>query len=93
MQVPRTGIASRTGLGNVRGIAVSQMWLQEHVSNGRQIVNNVHGAYNLVDALTTHVGKESLIKHMPRVNGAVALGRHALSPEVDSGLVEYHNKE
>lgn len=59
-------IASRTGLGNVRHIEVSQLWLQAHVSNGKLKVNNVNGGDNLVDTLTKHVSKHVLVKHISR---------------------------
>ena len=49
------GIASRTGLGKVRHIEVSQLWLQDHVSTGKIKVNKVDGGDNLADTLTKHV--------------------------------------
>ena len=37
------GIASRRGLGKVRHIDVSQLWLQQRVANGDLIVQKVDG--------------------------------------------------
>lgn len=77
------GIASRIGFGHVRHIEVSQLWLQEHVSIGKLKVNNVDGGDNLADALTKHVSKEILTKHLSKVNSVIVAGRHILSPAVD----------
>ena len=58
-----SGIASRTGLGQVRDIEVSQLWLLERVRNGKLNVNKVDGGDNLADTLTKHVSTYALMKH------------------------------
>ena len=77
------GIASRTGLGKVRHIEVSQLWLQYHVSTGKIKVNKVDGGDNLADTLTKHVSKEILKKHVSNVGSMIVSGRHMLSLAVD----------
>ena len=50
------GIASRRGLGKIRHLEVSQLWLQQKVANGDLEVIKVNGEDNLADALTKHLG-------------------------------------
>ena len=58
------GIASGRGLGKVRHIEVSQLWLQHRVANGGLRVQKVDGISNVADALTKHLGKGPLSSHM-----------------------------
>ena len=46
------GMASRAGLGEVRHLEVSQLWLQEKVAKGLTKVRKVQGGENLADGLT-----------------------------------------
>ena len=78
------GIASRRGLGKVRHIEVSQLWLQQRVTNGDLIVQKVDGASNLADALTKHLGKNGLVGHMESVRIEIRDERHILMPICDS---------
>ena len=78
------GIASRRGLGKVRHIEVSQLWLQQRVANGDLIVQKVDGASNLADALAKHLGKNALVGHMESVRFEIRDGRHVLMPVCES---------
>ena len=78
------GIASRRGLGKVRHIEVSQLWLQQRVASGDLRVQKVDGASNLADALTKHLQKGPLVGHMTSVNLEIREGRHVLMPVCDS---------
>ena len=78
------GIASRSGIGKVRRIEVSQLWLQQRVVNGGLIVQKVDGISNLADALTKHLGKNSLSSHMESVRLEIRDGRHSLMLACDS---------
>ena len=75
------GIASRKGLGKVRRIDVSQLWLQDRVSKGDIVIENVSTHVNLADALTKHVDSSRLNNHM--VSGGLVITnlRHELIPE------------
>lgn len=46
------GIATRIGIGKVRHIEVSQLWLQHQVYRGDIVIVKVKGEVNLADALT-----------------------------------------
>ena len=51
-------------MGKVRHIEICQLWLQEKVSNGDIVVEKVDTKENVADALTKHVSREDLEKHM-----------------------------
>ena len=78
------GIAQRLGLGKVRHLEVSQLWLQQKVANGEIRVIKVPGGENRADALTKHVSREVLEEHIRGVGGEVIQGRHELMPQVGS---------
>ena len=75
-------MASRRGLGKVRHVEVSQLWVQEKVGSGEIELRKADGSMNLVDALTKHVDHECMSKHMSNTNQLVVEGRHALMPRV-----------
>ena len=74
------GIASRRGLGKVRHVEVSQLWLQQRVADGGLSVQKVDGISNVADALTKHLGKSSLSSHTQSVRLGIRDGRHSLMP-------------
>ena len=76
------GIASRTGLGKIRHLEVSQLWLQDKVSNREIEVMKVKGETNIADILTKHVPAEGIKTHLSSVRQWVDQGRHQLMPEV-----------
>ena len=77
------GLASRRGLGKVRHIEVSQLWLQQRIASGDLKVQKVDGISNLVDALTNHLQKGPLEGHMVSVNLEIREGRRSLMPVYD----------
>ena len=58
------GIVMRRGLGRVRHIDLSQLWLQEKVAQGGLKVHKVKTDDNKSDALTTHLGVQDTEKHL-----------------------------
>ena len=76
------GVSRRRGLGKLRHVELSQLWLQERVSSGDIKVMKVKGKENLADALTNHVTKEEIGMHMRGTSQEHVSGRHALAPEV-----------
>lgn len=57
------GISSRKGLGKVRHIAVSQLWVQDRIRRGDFVLQKVGTEDNLADALTKYVSAEPIRKH------------------------------
>ena len=76
------GIASRRGLGKIRHLEVSQLWLQQRVASEELKIDKVKGTDNIADALTKHVGVEDMKMHMEGVGLEHRSGRHDLMPEV-----------
>ena len=84
------GIASRRGLGKIRHLEVSQLWLQQKVANGDLELIKVNGGDNLADALTKHLGAGDLQRHMLGVGLEERGGRHEIMPQVaQDGEEEY----
>ena len=80
------GIANRRGLGKVRHIEVSQLWVQEKVSAGRLRIEKVAGGSNIADAMTKYVDGDGIDRHMAAIGASAAPGRHKLAPETVEGL-------
>ena len=74
------GIAARRGLGQVRHIEVSQLWLQDKVHKGIMEIEKVGGDINIADALTKYVDKASLDMHVEHTGIREGVGRHDLAP-------------
>ena len=74
------GIASREGLGKVRHMEVSQLWLQEKVMRKEVRAEKVVGGENLADALTKHISREDLEKHLRNMDAKITDGRQAEMP-------------
>ena len=73
------GISQRSGLGKVRHLETSQLWLQELVLNQRVQVVKVHTDKNLADALTKHVDANAIKQHMDTLHAKHTTGAHKLS--------------
>ena len=78
------GIARRRGLGKVRHIEVSQLWVQDMVATGKIKLQKVKGEENLSDALTKHVNRELLEQHVNSTGQQFKEGRHEQMPQVAS---------
>ena len=89
------GIAARRGLGQVRHIEVSQLWLQDKVNKGEIMVEKVDGTKNLADALTKHVDGEMYRVHVEGMGIEFKEGRHELAPKTteEGGEEEWENDE
>ena len=77
------GIASRRGLGKVRHIDVTQLWVHDHVANGTLNIVKIGTLENLADALTKHVDGCVLKNHIAFVRGEIRESRHHIMPRVD----------
>ena len=76
------GIAQRTGLGKVRHLEVAQLWLQDRVTHREMQIVKVPTTENWADALTKHVSRDGLEKHVEQVELQVREGRQELAPSV-----------
>ncbi len=73
------GVASRRGLGKVRHIDVTQLWLQQVVSNHKLTLVKVPSKFNLADSLTKHVDAPIANFHVVHTNQVLCPSRHALA--------------
>ena len=72
------GISMRRGLGKVRHIDVSQLWIREKVASGEIRIIKVRSQENISDALTKHVSSKDLGWHVDqtyqrRLSGGAAI--------------------
>ena len=72
------GISQRTGLGKVRHLETSQLWLQDLVLAGRVVVKKVPTDKNLADMLTKHVDAKAIDYHMQAIHSTRTSGKHKL---------------
>ena len=63
--------------------------MQEKVADGSIELNKVGGEANLADALTKHVGRETLERHLEATNQRLIGGRHAWMPQVGQSSHEF----
>ena len=77
------GIVRRRGLGRVRHLDVSDLWVQERVRNGDIEIRKVAGADNPADALTKILLRPSLVKHLCAMSIHPEEGRPAMAPRLD----------
>ena len=58
------GIVMRRGLGKIRHIDVTQLWLQDKVRSGDIKILKVKSSENKSDLLTKHHTQEAIATHM-----------------------------
>ena len=78
------GISSRVGIGKVRHIKVTQLWVQGKVANGEIVIQKVATEDNLADALTKAVDAQIIQKHVLGTSAEILCDRHPLTPMIDS---------
>ena len=74
------GICRRRGLGKIRHLAVSDLWVQDRVRKGDFLLTKIPGSENPADLLTKHVPREIMIKHMDFIGLRAEEGRAASAP-------------
>ena len=77
------GICRRRGLGKVRHLAVSDLWVQDRLRSKDFTLEKVAGAENPADILTKNVARDLLEKHTARANLVFEDGRAASAPTID----------
>ena len=77
------GISNCIGVGKIRHIEVTQLWVQEKVANGEMVIVKVTTESNLADALTKAVDARTIETHVIGINAERLCDRHPLSPSLD----------
>ena len=75
----------RTGLGKVRHIHVSELWIQDALKTNRFQLKAIDGSSNPSDVLTKHVDRHTLEKHCPTIGIVQRQGRSMSAPKCLSG--------
>ena len=80
-------IASRSGLGKTRHIAVHYLWVQERIKRGDLIVKKCWGGENPADLLTKHLSRSVIDKSMMMFGMKVREGRAESAPAIATHAV------
>ena len=78
--VAAIGIVRRQGLGRVRHLAVSDLWVQQKSKDGSVKFAKLPGSDNTSDMLTKAVEGDVIQKHMLSLGLTFAQGRHEATP-------------
>ena len=76
------GIAKRRGVGKIRHLSTTDLWIQERQREGDLEIAKVLGTENPGDALTKYVERMLLEKHMTRIKCFPEQGRAACAPKI-----------
>ena len=74
------GIAKRRGLGKVRHLHTTDLWIQERIRRGDVALLKVLGTENPADALTKYLDPASMAKALEKMNVVFMEGRAAIAP-------------
>ena len=74
------GICRRRGLGKIRHLHVSDLWVQDRLKKGDFKLTKVLGSENPADLLTKHVPRETMSKHMEFLGLIAEEGRPMSAP-------------
>ena len=74
------GIARRKGLGKIRHLDTTDLWIQDQVRSRKILLEKVLGSDNIADVLTKYVNKATLDRALPRMGLKKLSGRPASAP-------------
>ena len=74
------GIARRRGMGRIRHLDVTDLWIQEQFNNKKATLNKVLGADNPADLLTKYTDKAVLVKALAAMGFIAMTGRSPVAP-------------
>ena len=74
------GIVSRLGLGKVRHLAVSDLWVQQTARSGAVEFSKIPGQVNPADLFTKALDQKSMEGHAERIGQGRMEGRSRIAP-------------
>ena len=74
------GIARRLGIGKIRHLDTSILWIQQKVRDRELLLTKVPGKENPSDSLTKYLSGPELAAHLPRMGMAVETVRAGSAP-------------
>ena len=75
-------ISARKGIGKIRHLDTSQLWLQEHVQRGTIEVSKIKNIFNTADLFTKHLSRAEIDRCMEIMNHKFMPGRSASAPNI-----------
>jgi len=75
------GIIARTGLGKLRHIDTSYLWIQQVSAEKKLAFGKVDGKENIADMMTKNLSRELSEEHCGRIHLEFRAGRHEKAPE------------
>ena len=79
------GMVQREGLGKVRHLACSDLWIQQRIRRGDLQVRKWPGPQNPSDLGTKGLDAESIGRHLGAMGFAAQSGRSSAAPDIKSG--------
>ena len=80
------GMARRLGIGKIRHLDTSLLWVQDKVRSGDVSMEKVAGAENPGDAMTKHLAGPELKQHVARMGLYFEEGRAESAPQLAASL-------
>ena len=77
------GICRRRGLGKIRHLHVSDLWVQDRLRCGDFKLTKVLGTDNPADFLTKHVSRDIMVRHMETIGICSESGRAGSAPTLE----------
>ena len=74
------GICRRRGLGKIRHLHVSDLWIQDRLRRGDFALTKILGTDNPADMLTKHVTRDIMLRHMEFIGIKSEGGRAKSAP-------------
>ena len=74
------GIARRKGLGKIRHLDTTDLWIQDKIRSKKMTLSKVLGVENMADALTKYVDKNTMVSALARMGIVKLDGRPACAP-------------
>ena len=78
--VAAIGIVRRQGLGRIRHLAVTDLWIQQKAKQGSVLYEKLAGYNNTSDIMTKLVEADVLNRHMDQMGFEFREGRHNSTP-------------
>ena len=75
-------MANRRGLGKVRHIELTELWVQDQVARGKIRIRKISGADNVSDSLTKHSTSDRIAQTLHYANQFITPGRHSIMPNI-----------
>ena len=84
--VAAIGFARWRGVGRIRHLDTTDLWIQEKVKSGELTISKVAGVDNPADMFTKHLSRPDMNKHLEFLQVIKEEGRAASAPKLDGAI-------